>query len=69
MSSPFSQVYVVNPDGTPARHVQLVFTPGDKEQKTMENGMSMFTINTMQKDTMLKITVSNSFFFLFISTG
>ncbi|XP_053085867.1 complement C3 [Pangasianodon hypophthalmus] len=58
---PFSfMVYVVNPDGTPAKHVELELTSENVRGRTMENGMAMFTINTLQTQRELKITVKTN---------
>ncbi|KAF5890919.1 complement C3-like, partial [Clarias magur] len=60
---PFNlMVYVVNPDETPAKKVDLLLTVSDSSQegKTMENGMAMFTVNTKQTETELKITVKTN---------
>ncbi|KAM9454473.1 complement C3-like [Clarias gariepinus] len=63
---PFNlMVYVVNPDETPAKKLELLLTESDKpnssqEGKTMENGMAMFTVNTKQTETILKITVKTN---------
>lgn len=71
VSSPVCQVNVVNPDGTPAKDVELVLTSErtSNEGRTKENGMAMFSVNTLQDHRELSITVSfHSYFHLNLLT-
>ncbi|XP_074534541.1 complement C3-like [Halichoeres trimaculatus] len=49
-------VEVVNPDGSPARGVPVVVTPGAVQGNTVANGMARLTINTEAGSSRLPIT-------------
>ncbi|KAM7010010.1 complement C3-like [Tautogolabrus adspersus] len=49
-------VEVVNPDGTPARGVQVEVNPGQVQGFTVANGMARLTINTEARTSRLSIT-------------
>ncbi|XP_053471313.1 complement C3 [Ictalurus furcatus] len=58
---PFTfMVYVLNPDGTPAKNIELLLKPDGKKGRTMENGVAMFTINTYKTQHVTNFTVETN---------
>lgn len=56
----FEQVYVSNPDNLPAKGVELAVTTGANgavHATTTANGMAKVTVNTLDNENTLSITV------------
>lgn len=56
--TPCPQVYVTNPDGSPARRVPVVAQDSDVQSLTQDDGVAKLTINTPNNRQPLTITVS-----------
>lgn len=53
------QVYVSNPDGSPAAGIPVQFSANDdkSDKTTLSNGMAKLTLNTLSTTTSLEIQV------------
>lgn len=56
--TPHPQVYVTNPDGSPARHIPVVTEDFKVRSLTQEDGVAKLSINTPDNRNSLPITVS-----------
>ena len=55
----YPQVYVTNPDGSPARHIPVVTQGSNVQSLTQDDGVAKLSINTQNKRDPLTITVSS----------
>lgn len=53
------QVFVTNPDGSPARHIPVVSQDSDVQSQTQDDGVAKLSINTPNSREPLTITVSS----------
>lgn len=53
------QVFVTNPDGSPARHIPVVSQGSDVQSQTQDDGVAKLSINTHNRRDPLIITVSS----------